>query len=153
MEPSLATAKASEPLFSVRANFLLAFFGGIYASAILCSLNSKRAGRLARDVWIPIVVCVAYSAFIVWYGRAFFTETLPDLGEWLTPKEAARYLARIVALGMFGVMYLRLREHFKVQALNGIEPPNPWPWALGSIGISIVLSIALFGIGWALSVE
>ena len=150
LEPSLQ-GPPPEPLYSVRANFLVAFFGGVYAAALFGALNAQRMGRLARDVWIYALVATTWSAVGVWAGYAIMTETLPG---WLSevdvggrPGRTLRFAGRAVSLALFGSMYLRQRVCFKAQELAGVTPAGPWRAALVCSAVSIVLSMAMFGIG------
>jgi hypothetical protein len=150
LQPSLGGTSA-EPLYSVRAGFLVSFFGGVYAAALFGALNARRMGRLAEDGWICALAVVAWSAVIVWVGYGIATDSLPA---WLSfvgrPARSVRYGGQLVALALFGALHLRRRTEIKAQQLAGVEPPNPWPIGLLAVGVSFVLSMLFLGAGMVL---
>ena len=152
LEPTLEMAPPANPLYSIQSNFLVAFFGGVYAAAVFCGLNSRRSGRILRDVWILIIMAAAWSAILTWIGYASVTGSPPAwLGIAGTPGGTVRTLGRLVALLLFAVMYLRWRVIFKAQEIAGIDPPNPWPAGLGACVIAIAASLLFVGLGAALA--
>jgi hypothetical protein len=155
LQPTLAAAAPAEPLYSVRANVLVAFFGGVYAAALFCALNARRMRRLKHDAWVCILVAVVWSFVLFSAGRAIATDSVPA---WLEifpgkPSANARHLGRVAALALFGALYLRRRVQFKAQALAGIDAPNPWPAALVSIAVSLALSGVVFVVALAFGRE
>lgn len=145
LRPSLAARAPAEPIYSVRASFLTAFFGGLFAAAVIGGLNARRAGRLQKDLWILVVASVAWAAAMVWAGHGMAAGTLPS---WLdfggSPQRGVRYTGRFLGMALFGIVYLRHRQIYRALALVGEEAPNPWRAALTSIGLGIMLTI-LFG--------
>ena len=61
LEPSLE--RPNQPLYSTTASFWVAFLGGAFAAATFGALNASRAGRLKKDLWISILVSVAWVAW------------------------------------------------------------------------------------------
>lgn len=155
LRPTLeAAAAVHQPLYSVRAGFLVAFFGGVHATLAFSALNSRRANRLAKDLWIYLLAGVAWAAALIVAGHGIASGGLP---EWLdlagTPQRTVRWGGRLVALGLFGLVYLRHRPLIKAQELLGDDPPNPWPAGLVVAGLSIVLTLALVAVGAALGLS
>lgn len=148
LRPSLAARAPGEPLYSVRASFLTAFFGGVFAASFFCALSARRAGRLSKDLWILVLAAVAWGAVLVWAGHGIATESLPSwfsVGD--SPQRGVRYAGRALGMALFGLVYLRHRHIYRALALVGEEPPSPWRAALGAIGVSIVLSLLFVGLG------
>lgn len=148
LEPTLSAASPARPLYSVRANCLVAFFGGLYAAALFCALNAVRMRRPAQDIWICAVASGAWTVVLVWAGYAIADGSMPS---WLNlmdrPGRTLNYAGRLLALVLFGALYRRQRAIFKAQEFASVAPPNPWPMGLLAIGASIALSIAMVGIG------
>ncbi|MDY7094127.1 MAG: hypothetical protein SX243_14250 [Acidobacteriota bacterium] len=148
LRPSLAARATAEPLYSVRASFLTAFFGGVFATSVFCGLSARRAGRLQKDLWILVLASVAWAVILVWAGHGIVTNSLPA---WLSVGDSSqrgvRYAGRVLGLALFGIIYLRHRFIYRALALVGDEPPNPWRAALTAIGGSILLSLLFVGLG------
>ena len=152
LRPTLQDRPPAEPLYSVRANFLVAFFGGVFAAAFFGGLNAMRMRCLERDGWFLGLAALLWSGFLVWAGQAFASDMVPD---WMTyAGTAARTVRSAGTLGgllLFGAIYLRRRAYFKAQDLAGVEVPNPWPAGLLALGISIVLSLLCVAAGLGLA--
>lgn len=152
LRPSLGpTVAPMRPLYSVRAGFLVAFFGGVYATLGFSALNTRRAGRLARDAWLYALAAVAWTGVLIAAGHALGTDGLPSwLGFAGTPQRGVRWVGRLTALALFGLVYLRHRALLKTQALVGTDAPNPWAAALLWVVLGAALSFAALTLGVAL---
>lgn len=155
LRPTLAAAPLRRPLYSVRAGFFVAFFGGVYATIGFSALNSSRAGRLAKDLWIYLLVAAAWSALMIAVGYGIAADNLPG---WLDvagkPGRTVRFAGRGLALAVFGMVYLRHRPLIKAQELLGDEPPpNPWPAGLLTAVAAMVLTLLFGWIGAALGMR
>jgi hypothetical protein len=148
LQPTLSSSSATRPIYSVRASFFTAFFGGVYAIVILSWLNSHRLRRLPSDIWIYLVIAIGWSLMLVWFGSTIASGEAP---QWLlafgNAQRTARYAGRFLALVVFCVVYLLHRRFHQAQATVGSDPPNPWPVGIGAAAASIVLTFVFVGIG------
>ncbi|MBZ0113357.1 MAG: hypothetical protein K8J08_12920 [Thermoanaerobaculia bacterium] len=137
LQPSLKEGQRLVPLYSIRAGFFTAFFGGVFATLILNGLNSWRLGRFGRDVWFYLGAGVLWTAVLLWFSNTLFQGSQAP---WIVNPRVLRNAGRVLALIILGRTYLSQRDAYKVQDFVGDDPPNPWPAALGAIAISIGLT-------------
>jgi hypothetical protein len=130
LQPSLTDSASAVSLYSVRANFIVAFFGGPYAAIALSYLNSRRLGRVRADVWVYALLALAWTAVIAWVsastrglGQPFGLPGLALLGD---AKRDLRMLSRAIGLAVCGLLYLRLRRYYVADQLAGDTSPSPW---------------------------
>ncbi|MEZ4331765.1 MAG: hypothetical protein R3F35_08415 [Myxococcota bacterium] len=144
LEPSLRAETVGPVPYSVRASFMVAFFGGIYAILYFTWLNSRRLGRLRRDVWLLGSLAVAWTLVLVWIVVASLDGEVPAwLGEPRDAMRALRIASRALSLGVFGLIYLRLRVCFKAAELSGREAPDPWRPGLTAVAVGTLVSLAV----------
>lgn len=127
LEPEL-TERPQRELFSTRSMFLVSFLGGPFCALAFCSLNVFRLNRLTRDaVWLlcAAVVACAPFVFMVWDPGvlAFFSAGDSRL-------RGLRYVSRIAALLVFGLLYWRQRAFLNACANGFGRTANPWKPAL-----------------------
>lgn len=141
-EPSLDAKPPPRPLYSVQANFFVAFFGGVYGASLFTALNSRRMGRLREDLWLPCLASAAWTGFVYWATKSTVEGTAP---EWLTFLGAGgrtvRRLGSALGLAILGVHYGVRRRVYRAQAMSGVDPPSPWLPGLACVGAAIVLSL------------
>lgn len=146
LQPSLIEPR--QALFSLRASFLVAFFGGVFAFALFGAVNARRMGRLRTDVWLHAGFALAWAVLAVWFGMQLQVGNLPEVFQTAgNPGRSMRYLGRLLALALLGSTYLLQRQHFRSQQLVGKAPADPWPWGLGASGLAIGLSALLVLLG------
>ncbi len=152
LTPSLGARSGANSLYSVRASFFVAFFGGPVAALIFGFLNSRRLGREREDGWLYGVIALPLIVLLVWLGYAASADELPA---WLgTTKEASslrRFLPRALALLIFGGIYLRLRPFFKAAELSGQPAPDPWRPGLVTVAAATAINVAAAGAGVVLA--
>lgn len=152
LQPTLGGQRSAAALYSVRASFMVAFFGGVYASLLFSFLNSRRLGRTREDGWLYALIAGLWTAFLAWGGYALALDQLPD---WLAPTgqhaRDFRYIARACALLVFGGIYLRLRRFFRAADLAGMEAPSPWKPGLLVSAVAFGLNFAALAIGATLA--
>jgi hypothetical protein len=152
LQPSLAGTEHAA-LYSVRANFLVAFFGGVYATLIFSFLNSRRLGRARTDAALYLGIAVVWTATLAWSGYLLAADQWPD---WLvltgSAGRDARHVARAVSLAVFGLLYLRLRPFYTAAQLGGRESPSPWKAGLLAVALSAALTWLIGALGASLGV-
>ncbi|HET8938117.1 MAG TPA: hypothetical protein VFN67_31960 [Polyangiales bacterium] len=125
LQPSFARPR--EPIFSARAGFLVAFFGGVHATLIFSFLNSRRLGRERTDAWWYALLALAGTAAIAVLAYLVESHQLPSWLVWSSDaRRDVRTYSRACALVVFAVSYFRLRPYYTAAALSGHAPPNPW---------------------------
>ncbi len=120
LEPSLG-AQVLKPPYSVRAGFLVAFFGGPFASIGLAALNSQRNARLKRDGWFLALLVLAVAALVI--GVGVLSRSPPV---WLPGGTERRFFIRALALLVFGAVFLRHRSLYAASELRGEDAPPAW---------------------------
>ena len=149
LQLSLRRDERIRPVYSVRAGFLVAFFGGLVAAVGFSALNTVRAQRVAREAPLLGVLACAGVAYSIWAGYAAQTHTLPTfLTELGGEGQGVRLLGRAVALAGFGVIYLLQRDLHAAQELRGQDSPSAWvPGIICCIvGFVVQLVLALLGV-------
>ena len=144
LEPSLAGGSGARAIYSLRACFFVAFFGGPFAILLFAGLNSRRLGRLAADAWIYAVGAIVTVVFIAFAFQGLDSGTAPA---WLSAlgegPRATRVATRILAMALFGVVFLAHRRFYKAADLSGEDPPSPWLPGIGATLVGALLSIAI----------
>lgn len=141
LEPSLRGEAPARPLYSIRAGFLVAFFGGPYAALIFASLNSRRAGRLTADLKWWLALGALWTGALWWMMPATLTSGPPAL-RFFVPSEL-RVLVRICGLLTFGVVCLVHRALQRASTLREDAPPSPWLPGVGALLAALALTAAV----------
>jgi hypothetical protein len=148
LEPSLKRDASFEPLYSLRAGFFVAFFGGPFAALGFAALNSRRARRLAADLLPFVVFALIAAACVVWTADLAASPAPP---EWFSALGGKRRAPRTVVTGVaileFGLIALRHRPLYAANELRGDKPPSAWVPGLAAVllGQAVSLSLALLG--------
>jgi hypothetical protein len=102
-------APPGAPPYSLRANVIVAFFGGVYAILLFSFLNSRRLGRARSDAPLAVAIALAWTVAILVLSQA---AGFGGLSAFALPAEQPRdfrLLSRVASLAVCGVLYLRLR--------------------------------------------
>lgn len=149
LEPSLGDRGGGASIFSVRAGFFVAFFGGGFAAVIFGVLNSRRLNRLAQDWWIYVLGAIVFGAAAVCTGHQLGGVPLDSLAtaEGRDRARVLRMASRALALGYFGLIFLRHRRFHKAMELSTEDPPSPWVpgIAAAAAGAAITFPLAMLG--------
>lgn len=146
LEPSLRSDPGEGVPYSVRATFMVAFFGGVYAILWFSWLNSRRLGRAKEDAWLYAHVALVWTVAMGWWVHAILDGSLPAwLGRDDDSQRSVRLVSRGIALAVFGVIHLRLRRFFKAAELSGQEAPSPWQAGLTAVALGTVVTMAVGG--------
>lgn len=150
LEPSLSPLRQAPALYSLQANFMVAFFGGGLASVLFTGLNSRRLGRVSKDLPLLVAGGVFFVVLTVWAGTLTVPgASLPFEGDLQANSRMMRIVNRGLALVFFGLTFLSHRRFHSAAKLSGAEHAKPWKPALACVGVSIVSSflLALLGHG------
>lgn len=149
LRPSIPGASAPLGIYSVRAGFFVAFFGGVYGTLIFSHLNSSRLGRARRDLPLYLGAGLVWSVVLVAIARAIELEQLPSwLGEQSERGRNLRFLTRGVGLAMFGICYGRLKPFYKAESMAGRASPAPWRAGIGATLAAAVASSVMGALGF-----
>lgn len=149
LNPTLSSETFYQPIYSQRALFFVAFFGGPLALLLLNALNSIKLNRLRRD-FLPYLIAlflyVALLTVIIWSAPEGVSAW-----KWIVAHRREnflfKYAPRIFALILWGGFALLHRPFHKAAQLLGDNPPSPWRAALGCFAVAIVIDLALmFGL-------
>ena len=151
LKPSLSSPRDVRSLYSVRANYLVAFVGGVYASIGMGVANSLRAQRLQRDWPVYLAAFVGWTAFVLWYSRATALGTPPAWAGVLgAHHRTLNIIGRALGLALFGIVYLRHQALFRAAEALGVGAPSPWKVGLVVCGLALVVSLVVAAIGASL---
>ena len=139
LQPSLG-AKSATAIYSVRASFFVAFFGGPFAIIFFSMINARRLGRLKDDAWVyalaalVTIATLALGVYLVGIGA------FPEIGD-NDARRWVRYGHRVVALLIFGALYLRHRPFYRAAEML-VDAPSPWLVGIGCVVASGVMQFA-----------
>jgi hypothetical protein len=145
LQPELGGGRDHVPLYSARAGFYVAFLGGPIAIALFSALNSKRLGRLHKDIYVYLLVSIAALSFLVFGANNLELFSFGSSND--NPRRNLRLAFQLVGLLSFGLYYLMHKRNYRSEQIFGESPPSPWSagilCTLGAIAISFaVLALA-----------
>ena len=131
LQPTLSIKEQRVPIFSVRAGFFTAFFGGPLAVTLLSALNSRRLKRLKKDL---ILYFIGISGFLVYLFILLDIPQGVNISEWMSSQRREnmvyKYGSRGLGLVFWAVYYYLHKQYYKTMSLFDMEPPNPWTSAI-----------------------
>lgn len=148
LSPVFKEGQSTGPLYSVRAEFLTAFFGGPFAIILFSALNANSMGRLKRDAWRYVLVLIATVAFVFWMLALNATDTPPVWAREIFGDELRRLIRWVIrgfSLVVWGMLWLPYRRYHRTAEVMGIAPSNPWLPAIGCVLAGFVVQF-LFGV-------
>jgi len=146
LKPELAVEDSAQSIYSSRALFFTAFFGGPLALIFLAAKNSKMLNRLQTDIMIYIGAIIGFIVFL------YFVIVVPEnaeglkwLGEYRRANPVFKYGPRALALVFWSIVYALHRPYHKAMTVMGLEPLRPWGQAIlcSIIGAIIQMGILL----------
>jgi hypothetical protein len=145
LNPTLSPETSHQRIYSQRALFFVAFFGGPLALLLLNALNSNKLNRLRRDLLpylIALSLYVALLSVIIWSAPEGVS-----VWKWIAAQRREnfffKYAPRIFALILWGGFAFLHRPFHKAAQLLGDDPPSPWRAALSCFAVAMVADIAL----------
>jgi hypothetical protein len=127
LRPTLGSDQAAQPVYSPRASFIVAFFGGPVAAVLFSALNSLRLRRLPHDLPVYAAALVVFVAAVGWLlGTASGAALLGWMGAGEAERRGLRLTQRVFALALWGVFHARHRAFHRNAELMGVEAPSPW---------------------------
>lgn len=151
LTPVLDGETARGPIYSARAEFFTAFFGGPFAILGLSGMNASLLGRLRADFWRYGLAGLASLALVVWMAWLAVADPQP---RWLTDTLGAetqrglRWSARVLGLLVWFVLWFPYRRYHKTAELMGIEPRKPWVAAITCVvGATALQFLIIFAAG------
>ncbi|WAS97912.1 hypothetical protein [Nannocystis punicea] len=136
-------------IYSLRAAFYTAFFGGPFAAILIHRRNAELLGRLDRDRGVHIAALVLALAFYVAGAYvAVHPEVLAGLPPELKPAQFVRYTSRLVALLIWAGLYFRMRDEYRAARLQDAHLPGwreglMWVLVGGVASVATVMALAV----------
>jgi hypothetical protein len=140
LQPSLDSAAAPAPLYSVRSAVFVSFFGGPLAAIAWSALNSARLRRLARDLPLHLALAAALVLALAWLANA---DSAAPARAALAERRTWNLVSRGLGLAVFGLLYLRHRAFHRSAALLSLPTPNPWLPGIACVLVGGILFNAL----------
>jgi len=145
LKPSLQAAGRAIAIYSTRASFFVAFFGGPLAIVLFTMLNSRLLQRLGKDaLWLAVGAFVAIATMA---AQVLLLDSAngQDSG-WLTSQNM-RIASRGIAFLLCGGYYLMHRTPHRSMQFLGLDSREPWAagilCSMIGIGVSVALSTFL----------
>jgi hypothetical protein len=148
LKAELSTEGSGRSLYSSKALFFTAFFGGPIAVVLLSALNSRLLNRLKSDLIFYFLAGFLIFAFL------YYVIVVPEnaqgikwLGEFRRANPVFKYGPRVIALIFWVISYALHRKFHKAIAIMGLKPMKPWVPGIictivgGIIQIGLVFSI------------
>ena len=143
LEPTLESETSPTSIYSTQACFFVAFLGGPFAILLFSALNSRRLGRLARDAWIYVLGGIGVSIFVILMAQTVAAGAPPEALGWIGEgRRGLSNASRLLALVLFGIVFLMHRPFHRAARLSGDDPPSPWLPGLAATVIGAALSVA-----------
>lgn len=145
LQPSIRGSTPSE-VYSPRATFFTAFLGGTIAAVLIHGLNAKHFDRWDHERW-PLAGALVVAVGVV-VGAAYVAVARPDLlaalPEELGRGRLVRWGSRLIALVLWGVLYLRMRENYRAAEMQAEYRPA-WRAGLACVAIGTLVSLVVVG--------
>jgi hypothetical protein len=147
LRPSLGGEAALRPLYSPRANFIVAFFGGPLALILFSGLNARRLRRLPKDLpfYVGAFAIVALALYAL-AATSLGTSIAVALGSEGSARQVTRIGSRVLALLLWGFFHLRHRRFQRSAELWDAPRPNPWPAGLACTALGTALTVGLLAL-------
>jgi len=144
LTPSLSSA-VIQPLYSVRALFLTAFFAGGAAGLWLSYLNARRLHRQRTDAVYLLLLGAVWLAFHV--DLILLTrDSVPFGASWGNTGRSGRTLTHLAAVLVAGVALLPHRPFHRAMQVAGTSPASPWKAVLASCAVGLLADAVVLGI-------
>ncbi len=140
LEPTLAHAPPTRPLYSPRAGFFVAFFGGPFAAVGLGALNSRRIGKLQRERWLLLALALLWAVLFSALQSPHVAGLLPA---WLTTPRSVRYATQIAGLACYGLIHQLHKQAQAAAALRDQPAPSAWLPGLATVVSAWALTFVL----------
>ncbi len=145
LRPSLSSDKPTVSLFSTRAGFFMAFFGGPIAVTFFSALNSRKLERLKDDMLFYAIGVILFVVLVFTMLNA--TPDGESIINWLQEQRRNnplfRYGSKVLALVLWGGYYYLHRPYHRAMQFAGIDSPSPWKAAFTCLGLSLIVEIPL----------
>jgi hypothetical protein len=140
LRPSLAAdARAPQAIYSAGTGFVTSFLGGPVAGATIALINSQRLRRLQVD-WPIALLALGISVLV----RLSVVDHFWDWLDGLLGKGSVRYVADLIGLAFFGVIYALHKPYYRSMSLLGLKAPNGVGIGIAAIALGIGVQVALF---------
>jgi hypothetical protein len=140
--PAAGAAPGARP-YSVRATFLTAFLGGAIAAVFIHGLNARLLRRWERDLpWLLAALLLALAVPVVVVALAQRPELVPALRGLASDRQMTSMSSRVVAMLLWGGLYLRMRHTHRAAEMHGDHRPG-WKAGIACIAAGTAVNLAV----------
>lgn len=140
LKPSLQVAGPAIAIYSIRASFFVAFFGGPLAIVLFTGLNSRRLGRLRKDgPWLALGGAIAIAAML---AQIILLDEARGADGGLVTTQNMRIASRGLAILLCGGYYLMHRAQHRSVHFLGLDAPQPWVPGILCTLLGVAISVA-----------
>jgi len=145
LQPSVKRVSVAG-IYSLRAAFYTAFFGGPFAAILIHWRNAELLDRQERDRGAFVGALVLALVFYVAATYVFaHPELLAGLPEELQRPRMIRWTSRLVALIIWGGLYFRMRDEYRAAGLRAAHLPawraGLWCVVVGGVASFVVAMV------------
>ena len=132
LQPSLKKRAPTGTLYSAGSHVVVGFFGGPLVMVLFSMWGAYRIHQLGNKLPLYIgslILALVSYGILLW----LLTNGWPDvLNLRQTPGKSADLIVTLVAVALCGLMYLGLKDFFRVGEVVGDAPS---PWVAGAIAV------------------
>lgn len=144
LQPSLKRCAPTGALYSAGSHVMVGFFGGPLAMVFFSMWGAYKIHQLGNK--LSLYLCCLVLA-LVSYGVLFWllTQGWPEiLNLRSTPGKSADLISTLFAVGLCGLMYLALKDFFRVGEVVGDGAPSPWIAGVSAVFCGYILNKVVF---------
>lgn len=127
------------------ATFFTAFLGGAVAAVFIHALNARLLRRWERDLpWLLAALLVALALPVVMVALVQRPDLVPALRGLASDRQMTTMSSRVVAMLVWGALYLRTRSTHRAAEMHGDHRPG-WKAGIACIvaGTAVNLVVAM----------
>ncbi|QEY16371.1 hypothetical protein D0C16_10495 [Cellvibrio sp. KY-GH-1] len=144
LQPSLNKRTPTGTLYSAGSHVIVGFFGGPLAMVLFSMWGAHKIHQLGNKLYLYLG-CLALA--LITYGVLFWLlmHGWPEILNLRSSSgKSADLISTLFAVGLCGLMYLALKDYFRVGELVADGAPSPWVAGACAVFFGYVLNKALF---------
>lgn len=139
LTPSLDKSFAHQPMYSITAHVMVAFFAGPLGLAVFYSWSLRKAGLLKRHWFLSTVMVVVSFAALIYmaWSLEFGLPAALQIGS--NDMQSVKYLVRIAGLVMLAGLHTCYKSYFITSTFTHQQTPSPWIAGVVCLVIHIIV--------------